>query len=226
MKVTAIILSAGKGKRMNSRISKQYMLINDKPLLYYTLMAFENSNADEIVIVADVNDITYIQNNIIDKYGITKVSKVVQGGKERYNSSYNGILAAEDADYVLIHDAARPCITSGKINELIDSVETFKACILGVPVKDTIKISDNENNVVSTPERNYLWQIQTPQAFERQGILDAYNNMFSGHDEPVTDDSMIVEKFSDRKVHILNGEYTNIKVTTPEDMWFIEELIK
>lgn len=225
MKVTAIILSAGKGKRMNSRISKQYMLINNKPLLYYTLMAFQNSSVDDIIIVADENDMIYIQNDIIDKYGITKVSKVVLGGKERYNSSYNGILAAENSDYVLIHDAARPCITSGKINELIDSVETFKACILGVPVKDTIKISDNESNVVSTPERNYLWQIQTPQAFERQGILDAYNRMFSGCDEPVTDDSMVIERFSDKKVHILNGEYTNIKVTTPEDMRFVKELI-
>lgn len=225
MKVAAIILSAGKGKRMNSRISKQYMLIKNKPLLYYTLMAFQNSSVDDIVIVADENDMIYIQDDIIDKYGITKVSKVVRGGKERYNSSYNGILAAENADYVLIHDAARPCITSGKINELIDSVETFKACILGVPVKDTIKISDNESNVVSTPERNYLWQIQTPQAFERQGILDAYNRMFSGCDEPVTDDSMVVERFSDKKVHILNGEYTNIKVTTPEDMRFVKELI-
>lgn len=226
MKVTGIILSAGKGKRMNSTISKQYMILNGKPLIYYTLKAFETSIIDDIIIVTGAEDKDYIQNEIVEKYGFKKVGKITAGGKERYNSSYNGILAAVDADYVLIHDAARPCITRAKINELIHSVKQYKACILGVPVKDTIKIANENGEVADTPDRNKLWQIQTPQAFDRELILDAYHKMIAKKDYLVTDDSMVMEKFSGIKVHIIDGEYTNIKVTTPEDMRIVEEMIK
>lgn len=226
MKVTSIILSAGKGKRMNSNISKQYMMLNGKPLIYYTLKAFELSNTDEIIIVTGEDDKDYMWHEIVEKYGFKKVGKIVTGGKERYNSSYNGILAANDADYVLVHDAARPCITSTKIDELIDSVKEYKACIPGVQVKDTIKIVNENGEIVDTPDRNKLWQIQTPQAFERAVILAAYKKMIANNDYLVTDDSMVVEKFTDIKVHIITGEYTNIKVTTPEDMRIVEEMIK
>ncbi len=226
MKVTSIILSAGKGKRMNSTISKQYMMLNGKPLIYYTLKAFETSITDDIIIVTGEDDKDYIRNDIVEKYEFKKVSKIVSGGKERYNSSYNGILAADDADYVLIHDAARPCITQENINELIHSVKQYKACIPGVPVKDTIKIANENGEVTDTPDRNKLWQIQTPQAFDRELILDAYHKMIAKKDYLVTDDSMVVEKFSDIKVRIIVGEYTNIKVTTPEDMRIVEKMIK
>lgn len=226
MKVTAIILSAGKGKRMNSAISKQYLIINDKPLIYYTLRAFEASIVDDVVIVAGKDDIEYIRSEITEKYGFNKVRNIVSGGKERYHSSYNGILAADDSDYVLIHDAARPCITPGKINDLVEYVKKYKACILGVPVKDTIKISDGDGKVLNTPDRSKLWQIQTPQGFEREKILAAYNNMIMEEDYSITDDSMVIEKYSDIKVHIIDGEYTNIKVTTQEDMRIVNDLIK
>lgn len=226
MKVTAIILSAGKGKRMNSAISKQYLIINDKPLIYYTLRAFEASVVDDVVIVAGKDDIEYIRSEITEKYGFNKVKNIVSGGKERYHSSYNGILAADDSDYVLIHDAARPCITPGKINDLVEYVKKYKACILGVPVKDTIKISDGDGKVLNTPDRSKLWQIQTPQGFEREKILAAYNNMIMEEDYSITDDSMVIEKYSDIKVHIIDGEYTNIKVTTQEDMRIVNDLIK
>ena len=226
MKVTSIILSAGKGKRMNSSISKQYMMLNGKPLIYYTLKAFETSITDDIIIVTGADDKDYIRNEIVEKYEFKKISKIVSGGKERYNSSYNGILAADDADYVLIHDAARPCITQANIDELIHNVKQYKACIPGVPVKDTIKIVNENGEVTDTPDRNKLWQIQTPQAFDRELILDAYHKMIAKKDYLVTDDSMVVEKFSDIKVRIIVGEYTNIKVTTPEDMRIVEKMIK
>lgn len=226
MKVTGIILSAGKGKRMNSNISKQYLMLNGKPLIYYTIKSFENSNIDDIIVVTGPGDEDYIKDEIVEKYKFKKVSKIATGGRERYNSSYNGILTAQGSDYVLIHDAARPCISSSLINEIIHDVKQYKACIPGVPVKDTIKISDENGDVADTPDRNKLWQIQTPQAFDRELILEAYNKMIEKEDYLVTDDSMVFEKYSDIKVHIVNGEYTNIKVTTPEDMRIVEEMIK
>lgn len=226
MKVTGIILSAGKGKRMNSNISKQYLMLNGKPLIYYTIKSFENSNIDDIIIVTGTGDEDYIKNEIVERYNFQKVSKIATGGKERYNSSYNGILAAQGSDYVLIHDAARPCISSSLINEIIRDVKQYKACVPGVPVKDTIKIADENGDVADTPDRNKLWQIQTPQAFDRELILEAYNKMIEKEDYLVTDDSMVFEKYSDIKVRIVNGEYTNIKATTPEDMRIVEEMIK
>lgn len=226
MKSTAIILSAGKGTRMNSDVSKQYIPINGKPLLYYSLYAFERSLVDEMIVVVGENDIEYVQHEIVEKYEITKAKMVIAGGKERYESSYKGILAAEGADYVLIHDAARPCITIEKINELVEEVSRWKACILAVPVKDTIKISDSKNKVKMTPDRNFLWQVQTPQAFDRNILIAAYEEMMCKGDKTMTDDSMVIEKYSDEKVQILQGEYTNIKATTPEDMRVLANVIK
>lgn len=226
MKVTAVILSAGKGTRMGSDVPKQYLNINGKPMLYYTLRTFENSNVDELVIVTGKDDIEYVRSEIVCKYDIKKVKGIVEGGKERYNSSYNGIIAATGADYILLHDAARPCITTGKINELINEVKKCGACILGVPVKDTIKIVDEQNKVTESLRRDMLWSIQTPQAFLRDDMIKAYKIMFENSMDNITDDSMVMEKFGNKKVKVLLGEYNNIKATTPEDMRVLEEILK
>ena len=226
MKITAVLLSAGKGTRMGSDVPKQYLNINGKPMLYYTLRTFENSNVDEVVIVAGKDDIEYVKSEIVCKYDIKKVKDIVEGGEERYNSSYNGIIAAAGADYILLHDAARPCITTGKINELINKVEECGACILGVPVKDTIKLVDEQNNVTESLRRNMLWSIQTPQAFLRDDMIKAYKIMFENSIDNITDDTMVMEKFGDKKVKVLFGEYNNIKATTPEDMRVLEEILK
>lgn len=226
MNVTAVILSAGVGRRMGGKIPKQYMDVDGKPLLYYTIKAFEDSRVDGIIIVTGASDIEYVKREIVDNYSLKKVERIIAGGKERYNSSYNGLKAAQNADYVLLHDGARPCISSGKINDIIENVLIFGACIPGVPVKDTIKISDDKMNVLQTPPRKAMWQIQTPQAFKREMIISAYEKMLRDDEVCITDDSMIIEKYSDSPVKIVMGEYSNIKVTTPEDICTVEQIIK
>lgn len=222
---TAIILAAGSGKRMNSNTSKQYMNIEGYPVLYYTLKAFEKSEVENIVVVCGKDDVEYVRKEIIDKYKINKIKNVVSGGKERYESSYNGIVAAGDSDYVMIHDAARPCVSVSVINELIRETKDNNACIVGVPVKDTIKrVSDKV--IVESLNREELYQIQTPQCFRKDLLIDAYKKMIDNNDYSMTDDSMVIEKYTNCKVRIIMGEYTNIKLTTPEDMLIIKEFIK
>ncbi len=226
-KVTAIVLAAGQGKRMNSKIQKQFMLIDGHPVLYYPLKAFEESSVDEIVVVTGEAEIEYCKVEIVDKYGFKKVKDVVAGGKERYDSVYNGLVASE-CDYVLIHDGARPLINADIIERTIDTVKEYDACTVGMPVKDTIKISDDDDMVVSTPPRKHVWQIQTPQAFSYELIMSAHKKLRSGQVENinVTDDSMLVEELMNHPVKLVCGSYSNMKVTTPEDIIIAEILLK
>ena len=165
-KFTAIILSAGTGSRMKSNMPKQYMELLGKPVIYYSIKAFEDSPVDEIVIVCSTDYIEYFRHSIIEKYGFEKLKAVVQGGKERYNSVYEGLKAANGTDYVLIHDGARPLVDNEIIVRSMHTVEKEKACVAGMPVKDTIKVSDEFGYSANTPDRKSLWQIQTPQCFE------------------------------------------------------------
>ena len=142
VKVTAIVLAAGKGSRMHSDIPKQFMTLGDYPVLYYSLKAFQDSPVDDIILVTGEDYVEYCRNDIVDRYNITKVRKIVTGGAERYDSVHNGLIAADGAKYVLIHDGARPCITQKIITDSIDAVKIYSACTVGVPVKDTIKIVD------------------------------------------------------------------------------------
>ena len=141
-KYTAIILSAGTGSRMKSNMPKQYMELLGQPVIYYSIKAFEDSPVDEIVIVCSADYIEYFRHSIIEKYGFKKVKAIVQGGKERYNSVYEGLKAANGTDYVLIHDGARPLVDNEIIVRSMHTVEKEKACVAGMPVKDTIKVSD------------------------------------------------------------------------------------
>ena len=220
MKNIAIVLAGGRGSRMESDIPKQYMSLCGKPVLYYALNAFQNSVIDEIIIVSGADDVEHCQKEIVEKYGMTKVSKVVSGGKERYDSVINGLRAIEGTDgYVFIHDGARPCVSEGIIERCLQDVKKHKACVAAVPVKDTIKVVDKERFSVTTPDRSTLWQIQTPQVFELALVRQAYEKMY--RDEArgnITDDAMVVEKYSDTRVKMSLGGYNNIKITTPEDM--------
>ena len=225
-KINAIILSAGKGKRMNSDVSKQYLEINDKPIIYYTLKSFEKSNVDEIIIVVGKGDVEYVKKEIIDKYNISKITNIVEGGEERYDSVINGLEDLNDEDLVLIHDGARPLIKIEEINRIIEEVKTSGACIAGMPSKDTIKIVNKEGEVVSTPERKNVWQIQTPQAFDVEIIKLAYKKMREADDKTITDDAMVIEKYTDAKIKVIETSYENIKVTTPEDLIFVEKIIE
>ena len=142
-------------------------------MLYYALKAFEESNITDIVLVTGHGETEYCRRELVEKYAFTKVTAIVEGGKERYHSVYEGLKAAKGTDYVLIHDGARPFVDEKLIARLIDTVKECQACVAAVPVKDTIKIADGDGFVKETPDRSLLWQIQTPQAFFYPLILDA-----------------------------------------------------
>ena len=209
---------------MNSDVAKQYLPLKGRPVLFYCMNTFQKSFIDEIILVCAEDDIEYCRQEIVDKYSFDKVTHIVAGGKERYNSVYNGLLAIEESDYVYIHDGARPFVDMDMLERVLDEVKVHKACITGVPVKDTIKVSDADGFVCDTPNRSSLYQVQTPQVFEYKLIKDAYKEVLDKEKElrekgiSITDDAMIVEAVSDVKVKIVEGSYRNIKITTPEDM--------
>lgn len=219
IKSTVIIPAAGKGKRMNHQCSKQYIMLKDKPILVHTLEAFIRSDMiRDIIIVVGKGEIDYCRKEIVESYKLNKVYKIIEGGKERQDSVYEGIKAiAEDTDIILIHDAARPFIEERHIAATIKEAWQNGACALGVPVKDTIKVVNQDSMVIDTPKRSTLWAIQTPQTFQASIIKEAYKKaMTEGY--VGTDDAMIVEQYSDRAIKILEGSYGNIKITTREDL--------
>lgn len=219
MKNVAIILAAGQGKRMQSKVQKQFLLIKDRPILYYTLNAFENSPViTDIILVTGKDEIEYCQNEIVDKYGFGKVRKIVAGGKERYHSVHEGLQAVEDAEYAFIHDGARPFVDNEIIERAYHTVKKHQACVVAMPVKDTIKIADEEGFAAQTPDRKKVWQMQTPQTFEFHLIKDAYERLLIDEPEGITDDAMVVETMTEYKVKLVEGSYRNIKITTPEDL--------
>ena len=223
--ITAIILAAGNGSRMNSNVKKQYMEIAGKPVIWHAINSFESSDVDEIILITGENEIEYCKKLVNDS-GFKKVTGIVAGGKERYDSVYRGLCECSGAKYVLIHDGARPLIETDTINECIRQVKIKKAVVVAVPVKDTIKIVGDNGNVVDTPKRDKLWSIQTPQAFEFDLIKQSYKKMYEDNAEGITDDSMVVEKYSDRQVYITEGKHTNIKITTSEDISVAELFLK
>ncbi|QIB27172.1 2-C-methyl-D-erythritol 4-phosphate cytidylyltransferase [Caloranaerobacter azorensis] len=223
--ISVIVPAAGMGKRMNSKINKQFIKIKDIPILARTLMEFNKCDyIDEIIVVTRYDEIDFCQKEIIDKYKLDKVKKVIQGGKERQDSVYNGLKEVnKKSDIVLIHDGARPFVKRNIIEENIKFALEYGACVTGVPVKDTIKKVDLNGEIISTPNRKELWAIQTPQTFRYDLILKAYEKAkldnFLG-----TDDSMLVERMG-YKVKIVMGDYSNIKITTPEDLIIAEILV-
>ena len=217
-KYTAIVLAAGSGKRMNSKVHKQYLIIQDRPVLYYSLKAFEDSAVDEIVLVVGKGEEKFCRKEIVDKYGISKVKAIVEGGKERYHSVFDGLKQTSDADYVLIHDRARPFVNQDIIRRCMQEVQKYQACVVGMPVKDTIKIADEEGYAKQTPDRKNVWMIQTPQTFSYALIYEAYEEMLKTEDTAITDDAMVLERIKGKKSKLIEGSYRNIKITTPEDL--------
>ena len=223
---TAIVLAGGSGRRMNSDIPKQYMMLKGKPVIYYSLKAFQdNLHIDDIILVTSDHYIEYVKKNILDDT-LDKVSKVIQGGVERYDSVWEGLKCIKESGYVFIHDGARPCISQKLINDCYEAVVEDGACIAAVPVKDTIKIADSEGYAAKTPDRNTLWQIQTPQSFSYPLVYEAYRKMLADEDSAITDDAMVVERMTNQPVKLIEGNYRNIKITTPEDMLIAEMYLK
>lgn len=222
--ISVIILSGGRGKRLGANVSKQYVNINGKPMLYYTVKKFMNNDKiDNIVLVLPEDEIQYCKENVIDKYNLN-VNKIVSGGKERQDSVYNALTVLEKSDIVLIHDGARPFVSDKVIDDSIKYAKQYKAAAPGVMPKDTIKLKDKKGFSIETPDRNKLVAIQTPQAFDYKLIFEAHKKIRQEKVQ-VTDDTMVAEYYNN-KVYIFDGEYTNIKITTSEDLYLAEYLVK
>lgn len=230
MKITAIVLAAGSGKRMGTAVKKQYLDLGGHPILFYSLKAFEDSRIDEIVLVTAKEDIDDVKATYMNG-SFPKIKKVIEGGKERYNSVYEGLKVSGDSDYVFIHDGARPFVDSQIIDRCVDNVQTYKACVAAVQSKDTVKIADEDGFIKTTPDRRLVWNIQTPQCFEYSLIYEAYNKLIDAEKSNslnglnVTDDAMVAEHFGNVRVKLVEGSYNNIKITTVEDLPLAQKIL-
>lgn len=230
---TAIVLSAGQGKRMKTAVQKQYIELEGKPVIYYTLKAFQDSGIiGDIVLVVGKGQEKFAREEIADKYHFTKVSAIVAGGAQRYDSVWQGLKAVQrlnapsQSSYVFIHDGARMFVDEGIIRRGYETVRRYRACVTGMPSKDTVKIVDDDGFAVQTPKRKYVWAVQTPQIFETSLITEAYFRLMQEQDIDVTDDAMVVEQMLHLPVRLFEGSYENIKITTPEDLEIAKEFLK
>lgn len=220
-----VIVAAGTGSRMKKDINKQFIKLNNKEIVAHTIDKFyNNENIDDIVVVIREDEEEYFNKNIKEKYGFTNI-KVAHGGNERQDSVFNGIkMLKKECDVVLIHDGARPFVTDDIIKRSIHEANEHNAIVVGVKVKDTIKVVSDNGNIVDTPNRSYLWAVQTPQVFKYDIITKAYedadNNNYYG-----TDDAMLVERIG-YNVKMIEGSYNNIKITTQEDLEFGDQILK
>ena len=221
--ISAIVLAGGRGKRMGSVQSKQYIYLNGKPILYYTLRQFiDNDLINRIILVLPKDEIEYCRKEVLDKFGLI-VDDIVSGGAERQESVYNGLTKANGSEIVLIHDGVRPFVSKKTIDEAIKYAKKYKASAPGVMPKDTIKIKSKDGFSIKTLNRSELVAIQTPQAFDYNMIYDCHKKL-KEKGILVTDDTMVAELFGN-EVYIYEGEYTNIKITTPDDLILAKHLI-
>ena len=236
-----MILAAGSGSRMRSDTAKQFMPLRGKPLICYALQAVEDSNIiDDCILVTGAKGLTWVTEKIVKKYGYHKVDTVIAGGEERYFSVAgamrfiaSGDMAVPNRDgYVFVHDGARPFLTEKILRDTYEAVQKYGACVSAVRSKDTVKIADEEGFVKETPDRNYIWNMHTPQVFETKLIVDAYaaleKNLRDLQEKGIhiTDDAMVVEYFTETKVKLVEGSYENIKLTTPEDLEVAERILE
>ncbi|MDD5131110.1 MAG: 2-C-methyl-D-erythritol 4-phosphate cytidylyltransferase [bacterium] len=224
MKIAAVIVAAGLGKRMNSRKPKQFLALAGKPVLWHTIRRFiKCSIFSEIVLVINRDSWRYCQQNVIKKYKFNQVRLVI-GGKQRQDSVYQGLKSIHPCDLVCIHDGVRCLVSEQVIKESIAAAKKYSAAIAAVPVKDTIKTGNNNTFVIKTIDRNNLWSIQTPQVFKYALIMKAYARAYQ-RDFYGTDDASLVEKMGG-KVKLVMASYNNIKITTAIDLAIAENVIR
>ena len=238
---TAILLSAGSGSRMKSKTAKQYMLLDGKPIIWYSLQTIEKSEIiDDCILVVAENDLEYVRKEIVEQYDFHKVDTIIAGGSERYLSVGNALrmlkeeqLSVPNRDgYVFIHDGARPFLTEEILRNTYEAAREHHACVAAMPSKDTVKIADENGYARQTPDRKTVWNVQTPQVFDTQLIIAAYNRLWENLAElenkgiTITDDAGVVEQFTDQKVKLVEGSYENIKITTPGDMKIAEVILE
>ena len=219
-KVTAIVLIAGNSTRYGQNRNKNFDKLNGKEVFLYSIEAFDhNKNIDEIIVVYKEEEENKVKS-LVDVTKYNKPIKFIVGGKERQESVYNAIKAI-DSDITIIHDGARPMIKNNYIDRCIDAMQTYNGVSVAVKVKDTIKITDSHGVVQNTTQRANTWQIQTPQCFKRNILLDAHEK--HKNDAFITDDCMLLEK-ENEKIKLIEGDYTNLKITTYEDLKIMERL--
>lgn len=219
---------------MGASVQKQYIEIAGRPVLYYTLSAFQDSCViDDIVLVVGKGQEEYAKEEIVQKYRFSKVSAIVTGGAERYDSVWQGLKSVGDrkteggqSDYIFIHDGARMFVDGGILERGYETVLKYRACAAGMPSKDTVKLVDEQGLAVQTPKRKFVWTVQTPQIFEKSLIIEAYSRLMREQCIEVTDDAMVVEQMMKVPVKLFKASYENIKITTPEDLAIAEGFLK
>ncbi len=223
MKTIALITAAGKGQRMQSEVPKQYLLLGGKPILAQTLLVFEKCPAVHgIYTIVPPDQMDMVQKEIIERYRCKKVLKVVRGGKTRQQSVYNGLKAIRsDCAIVVVHDGVRPLITPRLIAESIQKARKTGAAVVGVPARETIKRA-SVGKKLKTLNRNEIWIAQTPQAFRYELLMKAYQKAERDKVQ-ATDDAFLVERLG-HPITLIQGDYSNIKITTPEDLALAETL--
>lgn len=231
MRNCAVVLAGGSGSRMKSSVKKQYLLMQGRPVLCYALDVFEACpEIQEIILVCGAGEEEQCREQIVKPYGYTKITQIVPGGKERYHSVYEGLKAAGECKYILIHDGARPFVDQGILKRTFSELLKYDACVAAMPVKDTIKLSTAEGLVDQTPPRELLWTIQTPQSFSYEVIRSAYDRLMEQEQKgsvfKITDDAMVAETFTDVPVRLVEGSYENIKITTPDDLLMAELILR
>lgn len=220
--VSAVIVSAGNSTRMGG-VNKQFLKIDGTPVIAHSISAFQKSPIiDEIIVVTRESDVDEVAK-LVEKNGFYKVSNIVSGGETRQLSVYEGVISTSNiADLVVIHDGARPLVSDRVIRETIKSAAEFGAAATGVKVKDTVKVVDDNDNIIDTPDRAYMRFIQTPQVFNKELYLNAVKSVENSRD--FTDDCMLIEAYG-RTVKFVDGDYENIKITTPEDVALAESYL-
>ena len=219
-KVTAIILVAGNSTRYGQNRNKNFEIINERTILSYSLKEFDNNQYIDNIIIAIKEDEIQRVEKIVKSENSRKNVNLVIGGNSRKESVYNCITAT-DSDIVIIHDGARPLIKQEYINKCIESMNQFDGVTIGVKSKDTIKITDDNCIVIDTTKRSNTWIIQTPQCFNRNVLLKMHEKYMN---EEVTDDCGLLE-MDNYKIKIIDGDYTNIKITTFSDLNIVKEFI-
>jgi 2-C-methyl-D-erythritol 4-phosphate cytidylyltransferase len=225
MKITAIVPAAGRGSRLKAKVEKAFILLDKKPVLFYTLKNLEKiEEIQEIILVVSKRSLKYTKDKFLRKFRFKKVKKIVKGGARRTESVWNGLKAVgADSEWVLIHDGVRPLIAQALINKVIKAGERYGAAALGIPINATIKKIKNFR-VAETVERKFLWEIQTPQIFLKDILFSCYQKARREKFTP-TDDAQIVERYG-HTVKVVEGSPLNIKITTPEDLVLAKAILR
>lgn len=227
MKVIALVPAAGMGKRMGAEINKQYLLLAGKPILAHTLQVFEDAPfVDDVYVITPETEIPFCREHVVERYGLSKVRRIVAGGAERQHSVMNGLQALDgggDDDVVLIHDGVRPFVPLRVLERAVEVARRHDGALVAVPAKDTIKVVV-DGIITATPAREELWLAQTPQGF-RYSVIRAAHEIAAAEHYLGTDDASLVERMG-KQVHVVVGDYRNIKITTPEDLVLAEAFLR